>query len=94
MILHIINRNDSQLIQTVLDTRTGAAQFLSILLLSDAAYLANNEIFSGEHRADIYVLEDDVLARGLTAFMPDNISIIDYDRFVSLVIEHDQSISW
>lgn len=42
----------------------------------------------------IYALKNDVDARGLQDKLAENISLIDYDTFVSLALEHQCVQSW
>ncbi|MDO6776153.1 sulfurtransferase complex subunit TusB [Pseudomonadota bacterium] len=44
----------------------------------------------------IYILSEDIQARGLTALLPSsaNISIIDYDQFVLATLKHTKVITW
>jgi len=44
--------------------------------------------------ATIYVLEDDLLARGLTEQISANIRKVGYNGFVELTVRHPQQLAW
>jgi len=72
----------------------------ALLLYQDAVYLAiagakyNNQLNALAEKLVIYVIEEDLLARGLKNKLINNINIINYSQFVELVIQHDKTISW
>lgn len=69
-----------------------------ILLLEDAviAGLRENIYFDLIKNADvkIYLLEADVIARGLQNKCDESLKLIDYKGFVSLTVKHEQHIKW
>lgn len=42
----------------------------------------------------LYVLKEDLLARGTLGRCINNIEVVSYDRFVDLCCEYDKVISW
>ncbi|AJJ09449.1 sulfur relay protein TusB/DsrH [Yersinia rohdei] len=44
--------------------------------------------------ASLYVLEDDVIARGLSGQISDKIMLIGYTHFVVLTLKHQQQLAW
>ncbi|ATM94139.1 sulfur transfer complex subunit TusB [Yersinia frederiksenii] len=44
--------------------------------------------------ASLFVLEDDVTARGLSGQISDNVSLIGYTHFVDLTLKHQQQLAW
>ncbi len=71
---------------------------------SDVLLLVENAVYaSAEHSAyfahisqtnDVYVLQEDLQARGWLKKSSSNIHIIDRFEFVELTINHAKSISW
>ena len=65
-------------------------------------HLSNNDavLFIGDGAFDtcyidqmsVYVLEDDLLARGIP--LPQGVEAVGYSKFVELVVEHENSITW
>jgi len=43
---------------------------------------------------NLFVLEDDLLARGLRYQVTDNIRVINYNAFVELTTKHRQYLAW
>lgn len=73
----------------------------AILLFEDGVYAAlQNTVQAELMTAQVatfafYVLGPDLAARGLsTAQLIGGITVIDYEGFVDLVVEHDSSQSW
>ncbi|WP_119968537.1 sulfurtransferase complex subunit TusB [Shewanella japonica] len=69
----------------------------SILLSDDAINcLLNHEWQQRLSNIKIYVLIEDIDARGLGARLPqtNNIKVIDYDQFVLATLEHTKVITW
>lgn len=70
----------------------------SVLLVEEAVYLANprhkdhskldNPIFNG------LVLKEDLQARGMMSLVSPNIQLVDFNGFVDLTTQHQQSITW
>lgn len=44
--------------------------------------------------ATLWVLEEDVMARGLTAQISANVSRLNYTGFVTLTTKHPQQVAW
>lgn len=44
--------------------------------------------------ATVYVLEDDLIARGLVEQISTNIRKVDYNGFIELTIRHPQQLNW
>ena len=72
----------------------------SILLLEDGVYAACANIgegcvLSGMHLVDkIYVLSEDVDARGIAKLLLPEVESVDYKGFVELTCVHEKTISW
>jgi len=69
-----------------------------LLLLQDGvlAALAGSRALMQLSRsnATLWVLDEDVQARGLTAQISTSVQSIDYNGFVTLTIRHQQQIVW
>ena len=71
-----------------------AGEDIHLLLIQDgviAAALPDRTSLAGY--ASVSVLSDDLAARGLSV-SDDRLTTIDYDRFVSLTLEHSPVVSW
>lgn len=70
----------------------------AIILIEDAvnAALANTEWASQFNSAGhaVFVLREDINARGLAALIEPSFTIIDYAGFVQLCCEHTPIVSW
>ena len=69
----------------------------AFLLVGDGCYaIANPEQLMAAipDCGALYMLESDARARGLHHQQSTVVELIDYDRFVTLSIEHPQSITW
>lgn len=69
-----------------------------ILLLQDAVFAGLRENiwsktikFSG---VKIYLLKEDLLARGIAGKVDECFEVIDYSGFVSLSVQHDVQMKW
>lgn len=62
-----------------------------VLLRADALYQL---LSSADFAAGSYALKADALARGLDPAQFTQVSWIDYDDWVDLVLQHDSNISW
>lgn len=91
--------NDSPYTSTSLSTcleivKPGAA----VLLYEDAAYAVSPGGYFAEllrlaaQSVKIYVLEEDLVARGIAQSIPE-VKLVDYSGFVDLVVEH-QVVPW
>jgi tRNA 2-thiouridine synthesizing protein B len=75
-------------------------QDASLLLYQDGVYLAIANSTSGKklahlyHNKSIYVLTDDLIARGIKDKLLKNVTGINYMDFVNLTIQHNKMVSW
>jgi tRNA 2-thiouridine synthesizing protein B len=98
--LHLINKSPFE--RNALDSCLRLAKAgSSVLLLEDGVYAALSKAATAEavsKRMDdltFYVLGPDVSARGLNDTpLIDGISVVDYEGFVDLVVEHEVAQSW
>ena len=66
-----------------------------ILLLQEAVYLLHNPLPSQLKNCQVYVLEEDLVARGLNnSIAPQTIRLVNYHNFVDLIIEYTSNITW
>ncbi|MDC9593621.1 sulfurtransferase complex subunit TusB [Xenorhabdus sp. IM139775] len=69
-----------------------------VLLIQNGVLLGiNNNRYLAEllsTGAGIYVLREDLDARGLIEQISDRIIVIDYNGFVSLTVKHQQNFAW
>jgi len=97
MILHTLNKAPShealsKQLADIADTGD------SILLIEDGVYhclsstLLTDE-YAKENKVQVYALSEDALARGIS-IDNNNITFIDYAKFVELTLTHDKVISW
>lgn len=68
----------------------------ALLLMEDAVYAGldthqNQQLLNGFKT--VYVMKDDLLARGCTALLP-QCQQIDFNDFVRLSLEYDNVVSW
>ena len=98
--LHTVNKSpfEKNSIHTCLRL---AKKGSDILLIEDAVYAAlqNTEIESDIRQAvtehSLYVLEPDLMARGLDRdLIVEGIQIVGYDGFVDLAVNNDKVQSW
>jgi len=61
----------------------------SILLIEDGVYVGTQA-----HSRDLKAIDDDVRARGLDGRLQPNTSVISYDDFVQLAVEHQPIVTW
>ena len=98
--LHLINKSPFE--RTALDSCLRLAQAgSSILLLEDGVYAAlGNATHAGKiielmEDFTFYALGPDIAARGLAdAPLIEGLTIVDYEGFVDLVVEHEVTQSW
>lgn len=64
-----------------------------ILLIEDAVVLATSNGESSNYNNQ-FVLEEDLIARGLKDKCNDSWKLVDYPQFVELTLTFDKSISW
>ena len=98
--LHIISKIlPDHLLQHCIST-VKLQQDACILLYQDGVYLALVESeywkwLDTQIKAEsIYVLIDDIRARGIENKLLDKVMPINYEEFVKLTIQHDKVISW
>ena len=96
--LHIINKPlDTNIAENVQAT---AAKGDDLLLIENGvvAVLLNPDsesvLQSFAKRYNIYALEADAQARGLLTRLPDWVTSVDFDGFVTLTIRHTRTLSW
>jgi tRNA 2-thiouridine synthesizing protein B len=69
-----------------------------LLLLQDGvtAALANSQMLEklASSPATLWVLEEDVVARGLVAQISTKVARLDYTGFVALTAKHQQQVAW
>ena len=97
--LHIVNKSPSQ--SRTLESCLRLAQPGSaLLLIEDGVYAATqgNADARALHAAcgnlQVYALQPDCDARGVTAMLAAGITLVDYGGFVDLVAEHSTSQTW
>jgi len=98
--LHLINKSPFE--RTSLDSCLRLAQAgSSILLIEDGVYAALENAAHAEKITrrmegfSVYVLGPDIIARGLgDSPLIEGLTIIDYEGFVDLVVEHEVTQSW
>ncbi len=96
MILHILNRSpfSSTRLQ---DCLRRAASGDCLLLLGDGVYgatVAASQALAGHPFAVICALQPDLESRGLMPHLAPEIRVVDYDQFVALCCEADNTLSW
>ena len=97
--LHIINKSPFQTCS--LDTCLRMAQPGNALLLIEDGIYAATQGSAAEARIrqacttlKVYALQPDMDARGVTGKLIDGVTLIGYDGFVDLAVEHNTSNSW
>lgn len=69
-----------------------------VLLIQDGVLAALESCFMLDHlmqkNIGLYVLQDDVLARGLSAQISISIAQVSYTDFVALTVKHPQQMTW
>lgn len=67
----------------------------ALLLLRDAVYILLRSLPTELKNMKVYVLEEDLVARGIPKTnIKSDIELIDYPRFVDLIVEYKTSTSW
>lgn len=97
--LHIVNK--SPLERNGLESCLAAAQpGGALLLIEDAVYAATRgHAAAGKLRAamenlEVYALEADLEARGMSEAVAPGVKVVDYGGFVDLVASHKTCQSW
>lgn len=67
-----------------------------LILIEDSVYCANKKHENYPYLIDlkVYVLMEDIEARGLGAFIAEDLDIVDYAGFVHLTAINTQLITW
>ncbi|KTR89104.1 sulfurtransferase complex subunit TusB [Pantoea dispersa] len=79
LLLLLQEGDDVLLLQDGVTAALAGSQKLQLLLASPAT---------------LWVLEEDVMARGLTAQISTNVSRLNYTGFVTLTTKHPQQVAW
>ena len=98
--LHTVNKSpfEHRTLRACLDVcQPGDA----VLLIEDGVYgalpaspEANALSALRERQVEVYALESDLKARGLTERIANGVSIADYEKFVALSVAHNTIQSW
>ena len=97
--LHIVNKSPSQT-RTLESCLRLAEPGSALLLIEDGVYAATNgnadasALHAACGRLQIYALQPDCEARGVTASLAEGITLIDYGGFVDLVAQRTTCHSW
>jgi tRNA 2-thiouridine synthesizing protein B len=97
--LHIVNKSPSQT-HTLASCLRLAQSGSAVLLIEDGVYAASkgNADASALHaacdRLQVYALQPDCDARGITASLAEGITLVDYGGFVDLVAQRKTAHSW
>lgn len=96
-LLHIINKPPSH--RCFSDCLRTCSQGNSILLIEDAVYATSHWpsqflTIIEKKSLNVYALDADLRARGLSTEPQDDLNIIDDKGFVELTLSHDKSQSW
>jgi len=97
--LHIVNNSPSQT-RTLASCLRLAQAGSAVLLIEDGVYAATkgNADASALHaacgRLQVYALQPDCDARGITAMLAEGITLVDYGGFVDLVAQRSTTHSW
>ena len=92
--LHIITNNQTSSFNYC---QQSLAAGDSLIFIDDGIYLLiRNNIINVEitKTVDVYALNDDVNARGLSSKLPKYIQKIDYDSFVALTEKYQTNQTW
>ena len=96
MTLHTLNRTPSQS-ALLADCLSATSSGDALLLLEDGVYCALSSQQSPLQLPEgvrCYALSADVAARGLTACLNLNVTLVDDAGFVKLCCDHDKVLSW
>lgn len=74
------------------------AECISVMSDADAIILIENAVIcTSKKKLDLqncYVLEEDLVARGLASSVNDDWKSVNYSEFVKLTLTYDKSVSW
>lgn len=97
--LHIVNKSPSQT-RTLESCLRLAQAGHALLLVEDGVYAATTRspaaaaVREAAATLEVYALKPDLEARGIAASLIENVTAIDYDGFVDLVVQHPATQSW
>lgn len=70
----------------------------SLITLQDGVLIALSDNYFLdkllEHSKNLFVLEEDVLARGVSHYISSHFTLINYAQFVTLTEKHAKCINW
>lgn len=87
--LHIINQSNN--LDNCLKLISGGH---AVLLIEDGVLAVLSNTAELSKIDEVYVLEEDLIARGIRDKVPANMRVIDYDGFVDLVMHYHPVQSW
>lgn len=97
--LHIVNKSPSQTC-TLASCLRLAQDGSAVLLIEDGVYAATkgnaeaSALRAACGRLQVYALQPDCDARGVTAMLAEGITLVDYGGFVDLVAQRKTTHSW
>ncbi|QIA64354.1 sulfurtransferase complex subunit TusB [Vibrio astriarenae] len=86
----------------IVKTLSALTQAQALASHSDAVLLVENAVYSAvsQHHAfpqlkdmTVWVLSEDALARGIESRVSPSVQKVDFDGFVALTVQHEQSIT-
>jgi sulfur relay protein TusB/DsrH len=87
--LHILTRNIIPSAVLSCDKNDG------LLLIREAVYLLLKALPTGLANRTIFVLDDDLYARGMkNSILTTNIESINYSKFVKLLVQYQTNCTW
>jgi tRNA 2-thiouridine synthesizing protein B len=96
--LHIVNKSPTA--APALESALRLSGSGALLLIEDAVYAATRGnpaeagIRQAQERLKVFVLGPDLEARGMADKLTDGVTLVDYDGFVDLVVEHPNCQTW
>lgn len=96
MILHTFNKSPSHSPDLLQSCLLALLPGDSLLLIEDGVYAALGAIAPPQLPANVrlYLLSEDLAARGISARIPPEFSRVDYQGFVSLCLQHAKVVNW
>ena len=97
--LHIVNKSPSQT-RTLASCLRLAQAGSAVLLIEDGVYAASKgnadavDLHAACGRLQVYALQPDCDARGISTMLADGITLVDYGGFVDLVAQRKTTHSW
>lgn len=94
--LHIVSHSSSQFdVQALLRSVNEAD---AVLFVQDGVSIAikNNPVFQQllETQANIYALQEDLQARGMLHLVCQDVTIVDYYKYVDLTVKYTPQLLW